>query len=525
MVAFDPAEIAKNMSIKDFEVLSSVESVRALADPTRLQILQVLQKGPETGSSLARLIGIPANRAHYHLGRLVDANLVEEIGPARGQKTEERYFLATARHLLVDPGLTGIAGGPIAAVRNTIETAFLDWRRSQVLSFDWADLARQIVGTSLAVSPADQVLIVFSPGALELAEVLFVEVEASGARAHLRPWSRNVILRTIDQRIGEEAAIDRTSRAAMSGPMSHEFEQKEHRYRYLPAELDAQITAVVFLTSSMVQGAPPSPRQRQELPQLMEGVSEWKRSLSSRGIKYLAVGLPHRAEFAEGELTSEAAIDLYWRCMGTDPELMRSTGGRIESNVREVPELLITCRDGSELRVEVDPACVSTDDGVIREEDVRLGRCVRSLPAGSFVALPRSGSGDGVFLADYTFASGEHVLDVRVTLEKGRVVAINAPKGADLIMQRLESESGDPDLLSAISVGLNPAGSAVTGRPELDSVQLGVITLDFGNNELWGGDVRSTFNLSLPARGATLRVGTRTLVSRGSLVDGENRTK
>ncbi|MEZ4648317.1 MAG: winged helix-turn-helix domain-containing protein [Candidatus Eisenbacteria bacterium] len=508
------SQIDATAEIRDFEVLASVDAVKALADATRLQMLEVLQKAPETGSSLARLLGIPANRAHYHLGRLVDAGLVKEIGPERDQKTEERYFVATARHLLVDPGLTGITGGAIASVRSSIEAAFLEWRRSQVLALDWGDLASSIVDRSLAVRPTDEVLIVFMPGSLELAEVLFLEVEAAGACAHLRPWSRNVILREAERR--------RPVSGASSGGRSGDGAAGAG---YLPADLDARITAVVFLTSSMVQGAPPSPEQREGLPYLMEAVSDWKKSLSSRGIRYLTVGLPHRAEFAHGELSSEAAIDLFWQCVTVEPEQLRPTGELLEGSLRESPQLLITSRDGSELRVEIDPAHLTTDDGVIREEDVRRGRCVRSLPAGALVALPRPASGEGEFLADYTFASGGHVADVRVTLRDGRIVALDAPHDADLVRGRLERESGDPDLLSAISIGLNPAGSAVTGRPELDSVLHGVVTLDFGNNELWGGNVRSTFNLSLPSHGATVRAGTRTLVARGRLVAGKHRTE
>ena len=41
-------------------------------------------------------------------------------------------------------------------------------------------------------------------------------------------------------------------------------------------------------------------------------------------------------------------------------------------------------------------------------------------------------------------------------------------------------------MLSGVSICLNSGGTGLTGRPELDSVLAGVVTLNSGNNELWG---------------------------------------
>ena len=481
--------------VKDFEVLKTVDGVRALADATRLQMVHILARTPSTGSMLARELKIPANRAHYHLQRLLEAGLIQDVGGQREQRTEERYYTAIARYLLVDPGLGGVEDRPTAALRQSIDTTFLDWRRSQVLDIDWGVLARLVVNRSLRVQRNDEVLILFAPMALELAEAILVEVEARGAIPHPRPWSRNVILRTLDSHSADELA-DRP---------------------FLPAAIDERITAAVLLTSTLVQGAPPSPAQQERLPHYLRSVSNWKQSVPKRGLRYVYVGLPHFGEFGHGYLSPEAGIDVFWRAVNADLEQVRVRGEQLVQTVRAEPEILIRGESDSELRVTVDPAYAGVSDGIISEEDLRAGRSTESVPAGAFGALPLAGSGDGVFEADYTFASGRHVPRVRVVLQKGRIVELHAPNDADAIRERLAREAGDPDLLSSLTIGLNPGGTGPTGRPELDTVLAGTVTLNFGNNEIWGGNVRSTFNLSLPAHGLTVRTRSTSIVVRGRL--------
>ena len=476
-------------------MLGSMEGVRALADPTRLQMIQILTRGPSSGSALARALNIPANRAHYHLQRLLKAGLIQDVGDGRTSRTEERFYAAKARHIVVDPGLGGVEDRSTIALRQSIDSTFLDWRRLQVLAIDWGDLARFVVQESLRVRRHDEVLVLFAPMALELAEAILVEVEASGATAHTRPWSRNVVLRTLDRHTPDEL----------------------ENLPYLPASIDEKLTAAVLLTSTLVQGPPPSPAQQERLPLFLNSLSSWKQSVGTRGLRYLYVGLPHRAEFGQGYLSPEDGINLFWRCVTADLEEIRTRGAQLLQIVRAEPELVICGRNGAELRVTLDSAHAAVSDGVISEDDRQAGRSTESVPAGSFSAIPLPGTGDGVFEADYTFSGGRHIPRVRAVIQQGRIVELDADSHAELLRERLAREAGDPGMLSSVTIGLNSGGAGPTGRPELDSVLAGVVTLGFGNNELSGGSVRSTFNLSLPAHRLTVRTQTRTLVVRGRL--------
>lgn len=445
---------------------------------------------------LARALKIPANRAHYHLRRLIAAGLVREIGEAPKGRTEERLYGATARHVLIDPGWGGSEESSTTALRQSIEATFLDWRRAQVLAVDWGDLARLVVQRSLRIGPGDHLLVLFAPVALPAAEAILVEAEAAGAVAYPRPWSRNVMLRTLDRYSPE--ALDRLA--------------------LVPPAVDERLTAAVLLTSGVVQGGPPNAEQRVLLPRLLRAVSNWKQSVPRRGLRYAHVDLPHRGQFELGFVTPEAGIDAFWRCATADLATLRERGERLMHLVQKEPDLVIQTGEGMELRVALDPSHASVSDGIISEDDLRAGRTTEEVPAGTFGALPAGGSGDGAFRADYAFVAGRHIPGVRVVLRGGRIVELDAEREAEVLREGLAKEAGEPGLLSGFTIGLNPGASGPTGKPEIDALLAGAVTLHFGNNELWGGTVRSTFNLSLPAHRASVGTRTATLVSGGRLV-------
>src|SRR6476646_9566975 len=71
----------------------SAEHLRALAQPVRLQLLQVLQaEGPATASQLGRRLGESSGATSYHLRALHRAGMVEEAEQRNGR---ERWWQRT----------------------------------------------------------------------------------------------------------------------------------------------------------------------------------------------------------------------------------------------------------------------------------------------------------------------------------------------------------------------------------------------------------------------------------------------
>ncbi len=492
--------------IKDFELLDRLDWIKTLAHKERLAMVSLLAREPLTGTMVAEHLGIAANLAHYHIKRLLACGLVRETGTGRKRWKDERYYIATARHFLVDPQLGCRDDEAAAAVLRSVDSAFLDWRRRQILNVDLAQVARRVVGDCLRIRPGETVLVMFGPLGLELGEAILVEVEAIGARARPKLWSRNTLLGTIDRHPPESLAA----------------------LPFLDPDTDRELDAVVFVSSTIPQGAPPSPAQREKLPLRLEAVSRWHQSLRERRVRYLEVGLPYRGELEAGRVTPEDAIDIFWRCIATDYEDLARRARRLRARIDDGlgewigrrPVLTFTCERGTELALEVDLEHPLVSDGVVSDEDIARGQTFEELPAGFLAFLPVARGATGLLVGDYTFHGGVHFWNVRLELRDGRIVGLEAGNNTEALRQGLAAAVGDADLISGVQLGLNPAGRGPTGKPSLDGCLEGVVTFAFGNNELLGGDVRSTHNLVLPCGKLTARAGDLLLTQHGSLASG-----
>jgi DNA-binding transcriptional ArsR family regulator len=80
-------------------VISDLGALRAVADPLRRRILELLER-PRTVKELAGLLDRPADRLYYHLRQLERHDLVRVLD----ERASERQF-QTARSITIDPSL------------------------------------------------------------------------------------------------------------------------------------------------------------------------------------------------------------------------------------------------------------------------------------------------------------------------------------------------------------------------------------------------------------------------------------
>lgn len=77
--------------------LENMEQFKAIADPVRWQMLTLLISKPMSGSQLAKVLAIPRSRAHYHLGILLKAGLIELVEERACKGILEKFYLSVAR--------------------------------------------------------------------------------------------------------------------------------------------------------------------------------------------------------------------------------------------------------------------------------------------------------------------------------------------------------------------------------------------------------------------------------------------
>ena len=91
-----PVEGGKTIS------LSTIEQLKAIADPLRQRLLEQFHQQPATTKQVAERLGLKPTRLYHHVGKLEKAGLIElvETRPVRG--TTEKYYATVAGKLQID---------------------------------------------------------------------------------------------------------------------------------------------------------------------------------------------------------------------------------------------------------------------------------------------------------------------------------------------------------------------------------------------------------------------------------------
>ncbi|HEX9065235.1 MAG TPA: helix-turn-helix domain-containing protein [Streptosporangiaceae bacterium] len=95
-----------NEQIPDYDldemvVVTAPDQLRALADPLRAMILELLLERAATVTELARAAGRPKSTVAYHVNLLVSAGLLRVIRTRRVRAIEERFYGRVARTIYI----------------------------------------------------------------------------------------------------------------------------------------------------------------------------------------------------------------------------------------------------------------------------------------------------------------------------------------------------------------------------------------------------------------------------------------
>lgn len=96
--------------MRDVLYLDRIEQAETLLKPQRIEVLRQLAE-PRTCNELAERLGQSPQRVYYHVKRLVDAGLVEQVAERKVRAIHEGIYRATARSYWLSPRLVGRLGG------------------------------------------------------------------------------------------------------------------------------------------------------------------------------------------------------------------------------------------------------------------------------------------------------------------------------------------------------------------------------------------------------------------------------
>ena len=87
--------------LEDMVVVTAPGQLRALADPLRGTLLELVLERAATVSEMAQAVGRPKGTVAYHVNLLVDAGLLRVVRTRRVRAIDERYYGRVARTFYV----------------------------------------------------------------------------------------------------------------------------------------------------------------------------------------------------------------------------------------------------------------------------------------------------------------------------------------------------------------------------------------------------------------------------------------
>lgn len=120
---------------QEIHIITSVETLKIVADPLRLQILALLRDEPRVAKQIAHALGVPLKKLYYHLNLLEEHGLIRVTdsrvvsGIIEKQYRVTAYRLSVERNLLT-PQATGDPSGLDVFLSLVLDHAQAEIRRS-----------------------------------------------------------------------------------------------------------------------------------------------------------------------------------------------------------------------------------------------------------------------------------------------------------------------------------------------------------------------------------------------------------
>jgi leucyl aminopeptidase (aminopeptidase T) len=200
------------------------------------------------------------------------------------------------------------------------------------------------------------------------------------------------------------------------------------------------------------------------------------------------------------------------RMMSADMEGLRRKGGAIADALSGGSEALLTCANGSELRLGLADREAIPDAGELSERGA-----FGNLPCGEGFIAPLEGTAEGKLIVDGSIAAvGQVKRPVALTIEAGHLTDASGEEGRRL-MELLTPHGPDGTNVAELGIGTNEM-AILTGNVLEDEKILGTAHVAFGASAAIGGTVQVPVHLDCVVMRPTVSVGGEELVREGELL-------
>jgi len=125
--------------MRDVFYLERLEQAETLLKPQRVEVLRQLAE-PRTCTEVGARLGQSPQRVYYHVKRLVEAGLVNQVSERKVRGIHEGIYQAIARSYWMSPGLVGRLG--LRGTQDELSLGFLldlvEEVQADVANLDWS---------------------------------------------------------------------------------------------------------------------------------------------------------------------------------------------------------------------------------------------------------------------------------------------------------------------------------------------------------------------------------------------------
>jgi len=190
-------------------------------------------------------------------------------------------------------------------------------------------------------------------------------------------------------------------------------------------------------------------------------------------------------------------------------------GKRVKAKLEKAKEVQIMSK-GAKLTFKLEGRPIYVYDGVVDEEDMKMGFYDAVLPAGYVSVAPTETSAKGTVQFDLPIPQvGLMVQGLKWSFKNGKLITYDATKNVKTIKEWWQKAHGDKDKIGSLTFGINP--KAKYGFLN-NSAVLGAVSIGIGDNRFIGGKNNSDYMFEATLSKATVKLDKKTFVRRGRFV-------
>jgi len=430
-------------------IINKHSQIRELGSDMKFRIINELILNPATCQQLAGILGMSKQKVHYNLKGLLDEGLIRIEKDLSNNK--EVYYRARALNYILDFSMGKNAAGGMPSNREVLNSIL---QENHGIHLDY--IAQKLLKDCLRLKPRERLLLSTGKYNMPLVEKLLVEAARMQIDTTLLYQHTDFI----------KAKNSEFSLSALT----HDYE----RFNALLQNHD------VFMNLNGESRYIPM-TDPERLAIRNRGFERSREILARNHIRVAIMPGLMKETLDEVDILSEIR---FWKALDIDYAKLYEATDAVSKALHNHRAVEFREQDET-LRFDIDRiVCEYGSFGDSPEQSP-----VINLPGGKVLVLPRPGTLNGTFSARGGQAYGEHIHNLRITLQDNRIVHYTADNPG--LIERAMNEGG-PDgnavALVCFNTNYNMAGGAID--TSFRHKAPGSVSLYWGENASFGGTVR-----------------------------------